>query len=118
MLAKEHLTANQRVLINCESRGGSPHPTLALSLDGTHLDSSSNGPISQAITAAAELNTKVLACSAINRAMQEHTITETILRVHCKSLMLGLKMKAYFLIKEHAFASVHFFHAKLRSPLF
>ena len=85
MLAKEHLTANQRVLINCESRGGSPHPTLALSLDNVQLDTSSNGPISQAITAAAELNTKVLACSAINRAMQEHTITETVLRVHCES---------------------------------
>ena len=94
VLAKDALTSGQLVLVNCESRGGSPPPTLALTLDGSLLvDSSSDGgpvahdggPVAHAITASPELNTKVLACSAINRVMEKHTVTETVLRVRCES---------------------------------
>ena len=89
VLAKEALNSGQLVLVNCESRGGSPPPTLALTLDGSPLDTSSSssegGPISHAITASPELNTKVLACTAINRVMEQHTVTETVLRVRCES---------------------------------
>ena len=95
VLAKDALTSGQLVLVNCESRGGSPPPTLALTLDGSLLvDSSSDGdgpvthdggPVAHAISASPELNTKVLACSAINRVMEEHTVTETVLRVRCES---------------------------------
>ena len=87
VLAKDALTSGQLVLVNCESRGGSPSPTLALTLDGSLLvDSSSDGgPVAHAITASPELNTKVLACSAINRVMEKHTVTETVLRVRCES---------------------------------
>ena len=100
VLAKDALTAGQLVLINCESRGGSPPPTLALTLDGSLLvDSSSSdgGPIAHAITASSELNTKVLACTAINRVMEQHTVTETVLRVRCESCSAGSKLNAgYF----------------------
>ena len=90
VLAKDSLTSGQLVLINCESRGGSPPPTLMLTLDGSPLvDSSSSddagGPIAHGITASPELNTKVLACSAINRVMEQHTVVETVLRVRCES---------------------------------
>ena len=91
VLAKEALNSGQLVLVNCESRGGSPPPTLALTLDGSPLmDTSSSssegsGPISHAVTASPELNTKVLACTAINRVMDQHTVTETVLRVRCES---------------------------------
>ena len=88
VLAKAALTSGQLVLVNCESRGGSPSPTLALTLDGSLLvDSSSDdgGPVAHAISASPELNTKVLACSAINRVMEKHTVTETVLRVRCES---------------------------------
>ena len=92
VLAKEALVSGQLVLVNCESRGGSPPPTLALSLDGSPLmdtsSSSESGPISHSITASPELNTKVLACSAINRVMDQHMITETVLRVRCESCSL------------------------------
>ena len=92
VLAKDSLTSGQLVLINCESRGGSPPPTLTLILDGSPLvDSSSDdsgGPIAHGITASPELNTKVLACSAINRVMEKHMVTETVLRVRCESLPL------------------------------
>ena len=84
VLVKDGLVSGQLVFVNCDSRGGSPTPTLALTLDGSPLDTS-NGPLSHAITASPELNTKVLACSAINRAMDKHTVTETVLRVHCES---------------------------------
>merc|ERR1719234_1777366 len=51
-------------------------------MDTTSSSSSSeSGPISHSITASPELNTKVLACSAINRVMDQHMITETVLRV-------------------------------------
>ena len=90
VLAKESLTSGQLVFVNCESRGGSPPPVLALTLDGSLLidtssSSSDGGPIAHAITASPELNTKVLACTAINRVMEQHTVTETVLRVRCES---------------------------------
>merc|ERR1719234_2047601 len=51
-------------------------------MDTTSSSSSSeSGPISHSITASPELNTKVLACSAINRVMDQHMITETVLKI-------------------------------------
>ena len=102
VLAKDSLTSSQLVLVNCESRGGSPSPTLALTLDGSPLlDSSSSdgGPISHAIAASPELNTKVLACTAINRVMDEHTVTETVLRIRCESCRGRLNVKRTFFQK-------------------
>jgi len=90
-VAHHGVTAGQQVTIQCDSSGGNPAPSLTLKLEGSIISLPSVGSTNRIITMTPSHNTQVLACSAINKVMEQPRVTEMVMEVRFgpESVVIG-----------------------------